>query len=68
MAADRLHVGAERPGINEWGDGNNENIASRNASESKKRHPKFDKIVASFEDTLCTADVQDQYEEKVSAL
>ncbi len=27
-------------------------------------HDKFDKIIASFEDTLCTADVSDDYVEK----
>jgi hypothetical protein len=27
-------------------------------------HDKFDKMIASFEDTLCTADVSDQYVEK----
>ena len=26
-------------------------------------HAKFDKMIASFEDTLCSADVSDQYQE-----
>lgn len=30
----------------------------------EKLHGEFDKIIARFEDSLCTADVSDEYEEK----
>ncbi len=30
----------------------------------ERLHDEFDKIIARFEDTLCTADVSDQYTEK----